>query len=165
MYKEISREDAVQLASEWQKRGDTWHFHMLPPTCCFSPDDTHRHVLLLENSTTNATFMLCTSSPDMNLGRQFAQQVHALVFASISTHMAPAPWFDEWRLRIASLKERGIGWHHHMLLPNCVLNLHEPNWVLVLEGDDGTPALVRANTTEPTAEFCAIEREVWGSAN
>ena len=160
-FEKVTREESLRLTTRWQKDGDSWHFHMLPPSCHFNDDSEGRDVILLENSSQSFTLVVTSSGADFELGKKLAQTVHAEVFqAQRNDCPRPAAWFSTWNDQIQEWLATGTTWHHHMLFPDCVLNDYSPKWVLMLESPNMQPFL-HTDEVEPVAEFVAIERFVW----
>lgn len=157
----LESNEVMATVSRWEEAGDQWHFHMLPPTCAFSPTPLLQHCILLENRTCEATFGVFSAERDMRLGQDLARIIHAEVFSGPPSARTSPRWLKGWTIRMQDLNARRIAWHHHMFFPDCILNRHAGSWVLAFEDAERPVPKERTFKLQPKSVFEIIEHLYW----
>ena len=158
MKHEVSLDEAVRHAEDAQRAGNSWHFHMLSPTCLFNSMKT-KHVLLVENCTTGVEYAAESDERPAEIGKKLVALLHgnAILSGQGEAHSGTNPNTRKILSRARELNEQGVAWHHHMLFPDCSLNQNRGKWTLTFEDPITGEILTAAYPVEPKADLKEVE--------
>ena len=153
---EITIDEVMEKAKQWQKEGKKWHFHMLTPDCMFN-EKKDKHAFVLENSTDNEVFVVYSDERYMEQGQELVKMIHGDEIMSEGSK----PIEDE-NIKIILEKakrfnEQGIHWHHHMLFPDCIFNKHKGKFCIVFEDKEEGRIIEAVSDEEPKENLNKIE--------
>lgn len=153
---EVALDQLREQALAWHKEGQDWHFHVLSPKCTFNTNGQYSYVL--ENPGANQHYVAYSSHLVASLPKELAPLLHgAKVLDPDQEVPEPSGRIKDMTQLAQQLTTLGVEWHHHMLFPECTLNRHKPNYVIVME--DPRTDEVHESVTEydPTNELKGIE--------
>ena len=155
---EITIEEAMAKAKEFQAKGKKWHFHMLTPDCMFN-ERKDKQAFVLENRSDGQVFVVYSDKRYMEEGQTLVKMLHGKkILGEEATGARPEhPNLKIILEKAKRLNEKGIHWHHHMLFPECVFNKHKGKWCLVFEDKEEKKLIEATYEEEPTEDLRKIE--------
>lgn len=153
---EITIEQVMERAKEFQNQGKKWHFHMLTPDCMFNVQD--KQAFVLENVTDSHSFVVYSDTRYMEQGQKLVKMLHGEKILD----NRPEKQEDDAAIEIIVEKakkynERGISWHHHMLFPHCIFNKHTGKWCIVFEDKEENKIIDSLSEHEPKENLNKVE--------
>ncbi len=155
---ELPVEAIEPLARQLADTQKNWHFHILTKDCALNRSNSYE--LIIENAGSEEVFLLRCNEKPMALGQKLAKLLHGEDIVGASETDKKAECSPDALNIISTAKEltaTGIFWHHHMLFPDCIFNMHRGHWTLVLEDPESKDLLEYVSTHEPTTELKIIE--------
>jgi hypothetical protein len=158
--KEISVHELVQKASELERDGKRWHFHILTPECQLN--ETDKYALVLENTSDDEAFVCYSDEPYMDIGKELVKLLHGddVVADDYKDGQLSDP-SEQIRIvlsRAKKLNESGESWHHHMLFPGCRFNNSNSKWALIFEEKGASEVIESISEDEPKNDLQHIEK-------
>lgn len=159
---EVADEAAiVAAATAAHESKQAWHFHVLAPSCTFSPKPG-AYTFLLE--LTDAKRVLCAYYDDKPtaVNKQLLPLLHGADALDDKKAGADISAEDDALLAtIEAAAKAGTSWHHHMMFPACGLNTSDGKWRLFVEITGEEPK-IRDYAEEPSIMLNRIERIYFG---
>lgn len=151
----------VAAATAAHESNQAWHFHVLAPSCTFSPKPG-AYTFLLE--LTDARRALCAFYDDKPtaVNKQLLPLLHGA--DALADKPAGSSLSDEDEALLGTIEraaKAGTSWHHHMMFPACRLNSSDGKWRLFVEIDGNEP-VIRDYADEPSRVLNRVERIYFG---
>ena len=154
-------DDCVEAAERYAARGDSWHNHVLKPACIHNPHPG-KYVLIVENSTKRTVVGFVSDTNPIEAEQHIVRLRHGSDVIGRMGEEPPSDDEPELLKKIRSLVVQGIDWHHHMIVPDCVLNPYPGRWLITLESDNTDEVLEYVCEDEPIETLRAIETLFFG---
>lgn len=151
----------VAAATAAHASRQAWHFHVLAPSCTFSPKPGV-YTFLLE--LTEAKRVLCAFYDDKPtaVNKQLLPLLHGEdALADKPAGVSPSDEDEALLTLIEAAVKTGTNWHHHMMFPACGLNASDGKWRLFVE-IEGEEPVIRDYADEPSRVLNRIERIYFG---
>ncbi|MFN8015088.1 MAG: hypothetical protein U0R17_00575 [Acidimicrobiia bacterium] len=149
-----------QICSKGLELADSvykWHFHVMSPDCVLNEFDSFAFVL--EDETNHQSYVYCSNKAEKQLAQELSPLLHGkdvMDESSTNDEYSPSEIVLQMRQSALDLNSKQSPWHHHMLYPACVFNVHAPNYVLMLESVDTKP-LINVTSYDPNDDLKQIE--------
>jgi hypothetical protein len=153
---EITIQEVMEKAKEWQKEGKKWHFHMLTPDCMFN-ERKDKHTFVLENETDDEVFVVYSDERYMKEGQELVQIIHGKEIMAEGSKPVEDENIKLILEKAKRFNENGIHWHHHMLFPNCIFNKHKGKYCIVFEDKEENKIIESVSDEEPKENLNKIE--------
>jgi hypothetical protein len=155
--KAVSIQEIKQKAQRLNKSNKKWHFHILTPNCQLN--QKKKYAFILENTTDNKVFVCYSEKPYMNLGKKLLKLLHGIdAVQKGNKEKSPVSSTVKTILKRAKeLNQQGKFWHHHLLLPDCIFNQHQGEWVIMFEDQENKQTLTSITDHEPKEDLVQIE--------
>ena len=156
--KEITIQEARQKAELWSAQRISWHFHMMPPDCVLNKE-RNEHALVLENETDNKIYVVYSDKALVDLDREFVQiRFGEQILSGGEEHgISHNKTMQKILQKSASLNNRKVLWHHHILFPDCLYNEHKGKWVILFENVAENEIMEAVYDTKPEDDLRRIE--------
>jgi hypothetical protein len=154
-YQEIPRGDIYGICQSLDKAGAHWHIHSLTPGCQFNPVP-NQYCFVVENTDTLET--VCAFSD-----HSFYEECHAMVQLLHGAEILDAgeltgnPPEAEILIQVQDCVAKGESWHHHMMMPDCVLSPTPESHVITLERASRNTIFVHEDADAPDNILREIE--------
>lgn len=159
MSKAAPVDEIVSDAQELNADGKRWHFHMLGPGCIFNKHKGKFCLMLEENRVTK--YCLFDEKPTKE-SLVLAKLAYGEKFIESEDAGAHNPEFDAILRRATELKSDGVEWHHHHLLPACLLNEKKGKSCIVLEDPENKETLMAVYDGSPMKDLKKLEELFYG---
>lgn len=155
--KTVSLAEITKIAHQLLTKKQSWHFHLLTPTCQLNK--AKKHAFVLEDISSNQIFVHYSNTPQMALGKQLLKALHGIDLNKDNTTKLPT---SNRMLKILNraleLTHQGKLWHHHTLLPQCIYNPNVGQWTIYFEDPENHQVLTSQGDQEPKNDLLCIEK-------
>ena len=155
--KEVTIEQIMEMAKDFQKQQKEWHFHMLTPDCKFN-QRKDKQAFVLENRTDNDTYVTYSDTRYMEQGQILVKMLHGeSIVSNEDTLEQEDENIQKIVLKAKELNEKGVKWHHHMFFPSCEFNERKGKWCIVFEDKETDEVIESFSENEPKEKLRKIE--------
>lgn len=156
-YDEVALSDCSGMAHELQRQGRSWHIHVLAPDCVMNPKPG-QYAFVLEDGSREKIHVAFSEERPREVNLELLKLLHGDdVLDRPGSADASAQVASRLLSRIRDLDARGVGWHHHMHFPDCMLNPEPGKWTIALEAGDSDAVETETFAEEPHDVLAAIE--------
>ncbi|MFA7253242.1 MAG: hypothetical protein WC107_01665 [Patescibacteria group bacterium] len=160
---QITELEIEELAKEYKKKGKKWHFHILTPDCRLN--QSNDFVMMLENTTDDESFVLYSTKPLTELGKNLLKLLYeedmirdsSVAQNENNEYTELAPEVQAMIDRAKELNKQGKFWHHHMFFPECMFNQDKGKWTIIFEDTEKGEIMRSVSLEEPRSELKHIE--------
>jgi hypothetical protein len=148
------RATAHQLANT----GGGWHFHILTPNCALN--DKPHFAFILEDVDNVQAWVHYSQWMEQELGSELLPLLHKVSATPADepdNHYQPSAKVHQILTRAQELNAAGTRWHHHVLFPGCMFNMHSPRYVLMFEDPEQGNTIEQVSDSEPTPDLKLLE--------
>lgn len=134
IYKEIPREACIATCEALARTDARWHIHALEPGCAFNPKPSH-YCFVIEDTDRAETWCAFSQNSFVDTCKHVVQLLHGTTILDPQQRTANAL---EHAL-VQSVHEAtrlGLHWHHHMMMPGCIISPDPESHVITLERED-----------------------------
>lgn len=154
---QTSIEQILQKAKDYHTGKQVWHFHILTPECCLN--DRPEYALVLENTTSNYSFVNYSLTRPFNVGKILVQLLHGndVTREETSDPSDASAGVKEILLKAGQLSAAHKFWHHHLFFPDCAFNKNKGRWTITFEDQESGKTLESVSDSEPKADLKHLE--------
>lgn len=155
---EISIDQVMQNAKEWNDAGKSWHFHMLTPDCKLN-EKSDKHAFVLEDCTDQMTYVAYSEKRYMQQGEELLRLLHSEEMMGKNQASSHSKNSNIQRVleKMKELSAKNISWHHHNLFPHCMFNKHSGQWCILFEDTEAGETIETVYDEEPVTDLREIE--------
>ncbi len=146
----------LDAAKNFASSGDDWHNHVIKPGCVHNPKPG-QYILIIENNTTGEILGHVSEESPVETEKEIVRLRHGDdIIGGVPAKM-PIGSEPEILKRARWLNGKDIDWHHHMMMPSCVLNPRPGKWLITLESSLSESIYEYETDEEPRLVLSEIE--------
>lgn len=145
----------ISKAKELKNENKKWHFHMLSKDCHYNE---HKGKFCIIFESENETLFATFDEKPLEKAKKLADLMYGEDFLDKQEKDEHNPDFDKMFERAKEMDEKGIGWHHHHLHPNCIFNEHKGKHCIVLEDEINHEVLITVYDRKPMEDLVKLEK-------
>ena len=133
-YTEIPREACIEMCETLARTNARWHIHALNPGCAFNPKPS-LFCFVIEDTDRAETWCAFSRQSFVETCKHVVQLLHGE--AILDPQKRDRRALDHPLVQsVHEATRRGAHWHHHMMMPGCVISPDPDSYVITLERDD-----------------------------
>lgn len=115
--------------------------------------------MVLENRTVNRTYVVFSDDKFVKVSQELVRLLHGdrILDKYGATTSRGSEKIQVVLRKARELSQRNLGWHHHMLFPDCVFNKHSGKWNIVFEDLQDDSMVEVLYDVEPVDDLRLIE--------